>query len=168
VARFSGVRHIGSHIGPHPGALTNQRPGPSALPTSPDRVTPGPLFGVPVDGRPGNRLMDTRCLTRPVRRQAGSGPATCRAGGLDKTKANVVVPGEPSTQPFLLHEPNCAQWKGQGRMGRMARQVRSARFVHVALAAGSQHGWDGRRRDPQNRPRDQIHVRTKARSRCRC
>ncbi len=35
--------------------------------------------------------MDTRCLTRSVREQTGSGPATCRAGGMGKTKANVVV-----------------------------------------------------------------------------
>jgi len=38
--------------------------------------------------------MDTRCLARPVRKQAGSWPAheTCRAGGLGKTEADVVVP----------------------------------------------------------------------------
>jgi hypothetical protein len=36
--------------------------------------------------------MDTRCLTRSIHEQIGSGPATCRAGGLDETEANVVVP----------------------------------------------------------------------------
>jgi hypothetical protein len=30
--------------------------------------------------------------TRPIREQAGSGPATCRAGGLGQTEADVVVP----------------------------------------------------------------------------
>jgi hypothetical protein len=36
--------------------------------------------------------MDTRCLARPVHEQVGSGPATCRAGGLNETEAKVVVP----------------------------------------------------------------------------
>ena len=36
--------------------------------------------------------MDTRCLARSVREQTRSGPATCRAGGLDKTETDVVVP----------------------------------------------------------------------------
>jgi hypothetical protein len=35
--------------------------------------------------------MDTRCLTRSVREQTGSGPATCRAGGLGKSIADIVV-----------------------------------------------------------------------------
>ncbi len=42
--------------------------------------------------KPGNRLMDTRCLTRPIHEQIGSGPATCRAGGLNETEPKVVVP----------------------------------------------------------------------------
>lgn len=36
--------------------------------------------------------MDTRCLTRPILGQISSGPAIGRAGGLDETKAKVVVP----------------------------------------------------------------------------
>ncbi len=36
--------------------------------------------------------MDTRCLARPVHEQVGSGPATCRAGGLNETEPQVVVP----------------------------------------------------------------------------
>lgn len=36
--------------------------------------------------------MDTRCLARPVRKQIDSGPATRRAGGLDETETQVVVP----------------------------------------------------------------------------
>lgn len=35
--------------------------------------------------------MDTRCLTRPIHEQIGSGPATRRAGGLNETETKVVV-----------------------------------------------------------------------------
>ena len=48
--------------------------GPSALPTGPDPPHPRPSIRRSRSrGRPGNRLMDTRCLARPVREQAGSG-----------------------------------------------------------------------------------------------
>ncbi len=36
--------------------------------------------------------MDTRCRSWSVREQASPGPAMGRAGGLGKTKADVVVP----------------------------------------------------------------------------
>lgn len=36
--------------------------------------------------------MDTRCHAWAIREQPSSGPAVGRAGGLGKTKADVVVP----------------------------------------------------------------------------
>jgi len=70
-----------------------QRPRPVAWPPGPDSPHPRPSIRRSRSRRrPGNRLMDTRCLTGPVREQASSGPAIRRAGGLGKTEANVVVP----------------------------------------------------------------------------
>ncbi len=56
--------------------------------------------------------MDTRCPTRPIHEQIGSGPATCRAGGLDETKTNVVLLlTYTSVRPELV----------EGRIGRSLR-----------------------------------------------
>lgn len=70
-----------------------QRSGPSAWPTGPEPPHPRPsIRRSRPRRRPGNRLMDTRYHTRSIHKQTGSGSAARRAGGLNKTEANVVVP----------------------------------------------------------------------------
>ena len=61
--------------------LNQSATGPSALPTSPD--PPHPKLSIRrsrLSRRPGNKLMDTRCLARSIREQTGSGTGTMPCG----------------------------------------------------------------------------------------